>query len=125
MDGAAQRSCEELGEALGDTEAVEHELGDVLFSLVNLARHLHIDPEMSLRQAVDRFSDRFRCMEATGDLNGLTLDELNALWEQAKARRPTGRPAAADRPRCPIPASRRPGDLNGQRVTVDGRRLGN
>jgi tetrapyrrole methylase family protein/MazG family protein len=78
------KELEELSEALGDTEAVEHELGDVLFSLVNLARHLHIDPEMSLRQAVDRFSDRFRAMEATGDLNGFTLDELNALWEQAK-----------------------------------------
>jgi tetrapyrrole methylase family protein/MazG family protein len=74
----------ELGDALGNTEAVEHELGDVLFSLVNLARHLHIDPEMSLRQAVDRFSDRFRSMEATGDLHALTLDELNALWETAK-----------------------------------------
>ncbi|RZV46088.1 MAG: nucleoside triphosphate pyrophosphohydrolase [Acidimicrobiia bacterium] len=75
---------EELSAALGDTEAVEHELGDVLFTLVNLARHLHIDPEMSLRQAVDRFSERFRSMEATGDLHGLTIDELNKLWEQAK-----------------------------------------
>ncbi len=74
----------ELADALGDTGAVEHELGDVLFSLVNLARHLHIDPEMSLRQAVDRFSERFRSMEATGDLHDLSLEELNELWEQAK-----------------------------------------
>jgi len=76
----------ELADALGNTEAVEHELGDVLFSLVNLARHLHIDPEMSLRQAVDRFSDRFRSMEATGDLSGLSLDELNQAWERAKRK---------------------------------------
>lgn len=74
----------ELADALGNTEAVEHELGDVLFSIVNLARHLHIDPEMSLRQAVDRFSARFRAMEASGDLEGLSLDELNELWERAK-----------------------------------------
>jgi tetrapyrrole methylase family protein/MazG family protein len=74
----------ELAEALGDTEQVEHELGDVLFSIVNLARHLHIDPEMSLRQAVDRFAARFRTIEATGDLSDLSLDELNELWEQAK-----------------------------------------
>ncbi len=76
----------ELAEALGDTEAVEHELGDVLFSVVNLARHLHIDPEMSLRQAVDRFADRFRAMEATANLDGLSLDELNELWRQMKSR---------------------------------------
>jgi uncharacterized protein YabN with tetrapyrrole methylase and pyrophosphatase domain len=75
---------EELSAALGDTETVEHELGDVLFSIVNLARHLHIDPEMSLRQAVDRFADRFRAMEASGDLHGRSLAELNELWEQAK-----------------------------------------
>jgi uncharacterized protein YabN with tetrapyrrole methylase and pyrophosphatase domain len=50
---------------------------------------------MSLRQAVDRFADRFRSMEATGDLHGLSLDELNELWEQAKAAngpRPPARP---------------------------------
>jgi tetrapyrrole methylase family protein/MazG family protein len=88
-----RRELDELSDALGDTEAVEHELGDVLFSIVNLARHLHIDPEMSLRQAVDRFADRFRSMEATGDLNNLSLEELNALWEQAKQS-----PAASPRP---------------------------
>ena len=80
-----RRELDELSAAVGDTEAVEHELGDLLFSIVNLARHLHIDPEMSLRQAVDRFADRFRKMEATGDLHGLSLAELNALWERAKA----------------------------------------
>ena len=79
-----RQELDELSDALGDTEAVEHELGDVLFSIVNLARHLHIDPEMSLRQAVDRFADRFRSMEATGDLNGLTPEQLNELWEEAK-----------------------------------------
>ena len=81
-----RQELDELARALGDTEAVEHELGDVLFSVVNLARHLHLDPEMALRQSVDRFSDRFRSMEATGELQGRTLDELNELWEAAKGR---------------------------------------
>jgi tetrapyrrole methylase family protein/MazG family protein len=75
---------DELAEALGDTEAVEHELGDVLFSIVNLARHLHLDPEMALRQSADRFSDRFRAMEESADLQALTLDELNDIWETVK-----------------------------------------
>lgn len=75
---------DELAAALRDNEGVEHELGDVLFTLVNLARHLHIDPEMSLRQAVDRFADRFRRMETTGDLHGKPIDELNRLWAEAK-----------------------------------------
>jgi tetrapyrrole methylase family protein/MazG family protein len=79
-----RRELDELAMALGDTEAVEHELGDVLFSIVNLGRHLHLDPEMALRQAADRFSDRFRAMEEAADLQALTLDQLNDLWESVK-----------------------------------------
>jgi len=79
-----REELDELAAALGDTDAVAHELGDVLFTIVNLARHLHIDPEMSLRQAIDRFALRFRHMESVGDLNGRTAGELDELWEQAK-----------------------------------------
>lgn len=75
----------ELGEVLGDRVEAEHELGDLLFSAVNLARHLHIDPEVALRRAVDRFGRRFRKMEQTGDLGNMSPDELNTLWEAAKA----------------------------------------
>ncbi|MBT8202952.1 MAG: nucleoside triphosphate pyrophosphohydrolase [Acidimicrobiia bacterium] len=76
---------DELAGALENAGAVEHELGDVLFSIANLARHLHVDPEMSLRQSVDRFAARFRAMENMGELSGLPLDELNRRWELAKA----------------------------------------
>ena len=74
----------ELEEALNDRVEAEHELGDLLFSAANLARHLHIDPEVALRRAVDRFGERFRRMEKSKDLAPLSLAELNELWEAAK-----------------------------------------
>ena len=59
-------------------------MGDVLFSVVNLARHLGLDPEIALRQATERFETRFRRMEAEGPLDGLDLDGLNQRWDRAK-----------------------------------------
>ena len=60
------------------------ELGDVLFSVINLARHLGLDGELALRQAIDRFEARFRHMESLGPVDGLSLDQLDQRWEQAK-----------------------------------------
>jgi ATP diphosphatase len=74
----------ELEAVLGDPGQASAELGDVLFSVVNLARHLGLDPEISLRQATDRFETRFRRMESHGALDGLDLDGLNERWDQAK-----------------------------------------
>ena len=74
----------ELDQALGDRVEAEHELGDLLFTVVNLARHLHIDPEIALRRAADRFGGRFRRMEQSGDLALLSPLELDELWEAAK-----------------------------------------
>lgn len=74
----------ELNQVLGDRVEAEHELGDLLFSAVNLARHLHIDPETALRRAADRFGDRFRRMEQSGELSQLSPLELDELWEAAK-----------------------------------------
>lgn len=74
----------ELEEALAGNGDVESELGDILFSIVNLSRHLRVDPEIALRRAVQRFEDRFRRMEAEGPLQGLDLLSLDARWEQAK-----------------------------------------
>ncbi|MGZ5382448.1 MAG: pyrophosphohydrolase domain-containing protein, partial [Acidimicrobiia bacterium] len=74
----------ELNQVLGDRVEAEHELGDLLFSAVNLARHLHIDPETALRRAADRFGDRFRRMEQSGELSRLSPLELDELWEAAK-----------------------------------------
>lgn len=74
----------ELTEALEDPDSREHELGDLLFAVVNLARHIAVDPEVALRRSSIRFTDRFRHMEAAADLEGLTLGQLDQLWEEAK-----------------------------------------
>ena len=63
---------------------MQEELGDVLFTLVNLARHLKVDPELALRGSVDRFTSRFHAMEAMGSLDHLSLAELDERWETAK-----------------------------------------
>jgi len=74
----------ELEEVLTDPARAQQELGDVLFSVVNLARHLGLDPEIALGQATDRFEARFRRMEAEGPLEGLDLEGLNQRWDRAK-----------------------------------------
>lgn len=80
----------ELNQAIASGEAtdIESELGDLLFSLVNIARWLRLDPEQALMRMVDRFVRRFREMEAHSDrpLRELTPEEWNDLWERSKAR---------------------------------------
>ncbi|ANY85846.1 MULTISPECIES: nucleoside triphosphate pyrophosphohydrolase [Pseudomonas] len=85
---------EELDEVLqamadGDADALEDEIGDLLFATVNLARHLKHDPENALRRANRKFERRFRFIEqALRDsgrpIEDCTLDELDALWGEAK-----------------------------------------
>ncbi len=79
-----REELDELEAVLDDPVQAEAELGDVLFSVINLARHLGIDGELALRGAADRFETRFRHMESAGSLDGLTLDELDQRWEEAK-----------------------------------------
>jgi tetrapyrrole methylase family protein/MazG family protein len=79
-----REELEELEAVLGDEARAGSELGDVLFSVINLARHLGLDGELALRQAIDRFEARFRHMESLGPVDGLSLDELDQRWEQAK-----------------------------------------
>jgi tetrapyrrole methylase family protein/MazG family protein len=79
-----REELDELEAVIDDRERAESELGDVLFSVINLARHLGLDGEVALRRAIDRFETRFRSMEATGPVVGVSLDELNERWEQAK-----------------------------------------
>ena len=79
-----QEELAELEAVLDDPAESESELGDVLFSVVNLARHLGVDGEVALRGAIDRFEARFRHMEDAGPLDGLSLDDLNRRWEEAK-----------------------------------------
>jgi MazG family protein len=83
----------ELEEAarLGSEEDVEAELGDLLFSIVNLARHFNIDPEKALRHANAKFERRFRNMENAVQKSGRKLAEesleaLDAAWVDAKRR---------------------------------------
>ena len=82
------RELAELDEALsnGHKEAIEDEFGDVLFTLVNLSRHLKIDPEQALRRATNKFERRFRTMECEQSIPLKSLDEnaLEAAWKQAK-----------------------------------------
>jgi len=79
-----REEIDELEAVLADPAEAESELGDVLFSVINLARHLGIDGELALRGAIDRFETRFRQMESTGPLAGLKMDELDRRWEEAK-----------------------------------------
>lgn len=74
----------------GSQERVNEELGDLLFSVVNLARKLNVDPEECLRSGNAKFSRRFRSIEAALrskelDPSDAGLDELEALWQAAKA----------------------------------------
>jgi nucleoside triphosphate diphosphatase len=82
---------EELAEVEAETDpdAREDEIGDLLFAIVNWARHLGVDPEAALRRANAKFEGRFRAMEAiAGDaFAGLPLEEKDALWERAKVNR--------------------------------------
>ena len=91
VDGALDKVREELEELreARTVEAREAEFGDLLFSLVNVARKLGMNPEDALRAATSRFEARFRIMEqkakAEGqDLKDLPLDELDQYWEAAK-----------------------------------------
>jgi ATP diphosphatase len=84
-DGARAKVIEEIAE-VDEAPSVE-EIGDLLFAVVNWARHLGIDPEAALRSGNAKFERRFRSMEAmTGDdFAKLSLDEMEALWVRAKA----------------------------------------
>ncbi len=77
----------ECDEAMADPLALEMEIGDLLFSVVNWARHLGVEPETALRGANARFSARFAVVEQlSGDqpLTAMSLDQLEALWQRAK-----------------------------------------
>jgi ATP diphosphatase len=83
----------ELAKPDGDgRENVEEEFGDLLFTTVNLARHLKVDAESAVRSANAKFRRRFRAMEqAAGGYDALALltpEQLDALWKSAKLQRP-------------------------------------
>ncbi len=84
-----REEVDELEADIADPARRHHELGDVLFTVVNLARHLDVDPEVALRASADGFARRFRRIEAMADATGTPLGEhsapaLDELWEAAK-----------------------------------------
>ena len=86
-----REECDEVEEALdrGDRADVASEIGDVLFAVANLARHARTDAEAALRQTNAKFERRFRHIEqslaAQGKvLGGASLQEMDALWDEAK-----------------------------------------
>ena len=77
-----------------DEGAVRDELGDLLFAVVNVARHLKVDPEAALREATAKFRRRFMAVEALASERGadvaeLDLAQLDLLWEEVKDGEPT------------------------------------
>ncbi|MDP3457752.1 MAG: nucleoside triphosphate pyrophosphohydrolase [Hyphomonas sp.] len=75
--------------ASGDADAIEDEIGDLLFVVANLARRLSVDPEQALRKANAKFERRFRAMEQASmadqvEFASLTLDEQEAYWQRVK-----------------------------------------
>ena len=95
IDGVMAKVNEEMRELKeasesGDRVRVDEEFGDLLFSLVNFSRFLHVDAEDSLRKTIDKFSSRFQRMErlvkerGKPALESCTLEEMDRLWEEAK-----------------------------------------
>lgn len=98
VDGVLDKLREEEAELRQAIESrdpvrIESEIGDLLFTAVNIARHMQIDAEQALRSMVERFTRRFQWMEAEAARQNRTLESLNAdeweaLWQQAKTANP-------------------------------------
>jgi len=97
VDGLFEKLAEETGELRDElgggaqAERVEEELGDLLFTVVNLARHLRVDPEFALRRTNAKFRQRFAAMEqeagGRAQMEAMSADELEQLWSRAKNAR--------------------------------------
>jgi MazG family protein len=101
--GKVREELVEIERELGGdtTPALAREVGDLLFAMVNLARHVRVDPERELRAASRRFRDRFHHVERRLAERGSTpaeasLAEMDALWEEAKALAATAPSAGGD-----------------------------
>ena len=84
-----QEEIGEVREAIksGSADAMEDEIGDLLFVVANIARHLKIDPEKAVRRTNGKFMSRFKHLEAQAaqsDKENLTLEELETFWQAAK-----------------------------------------
>ena len=96
FEGIKEKLVEELSEIeeelkRGNGEKIEEEVGDLLFMAVNLARFLGVHPEIALRRANEKFEKRFRYIEKRAkemgkNLEKMSLEEMEALWQEAKER---------------------------------------
>ena len=89
--GALNKLEEELGEMKAayeknDRENLKEEIGDVVFTLVNIARKLDIDIVDAVMKTNNKFEDRFRYVEDNCDLGESTLEEMDRLWDEAKKK---------------------------------------
>jgi len=91
--GKVQEELAELEEAMDreDAKAIHHEVGDLLFAIVNLARHLQVEPENALRESNRRFTRRFHYIEEQLELQDIQpqdagLEKLDQLWNTAKKK---------------------------------------
>jgi ATP diphosphatase len=94
VEGVLVKVREELAEIEAERESgavperLAEEVGDLLFSCVNLARHLRVEPEAALRTANIKFEQRFRHMEntlrTTGGVENASLEEMDTAWEAVK-----------------------------------------
>lgn len=89
-----EEELKEFQEALseGQEDMLREELGDILFTLVNLARFIDVDPEDALRRVTNKFAERFRYIEKRlheegKDPHEATLAEMDALWEEGKGEK--------------------------------------
>jgi tetrapyrrole methylase family protein/MazG family protein len=80
VGGVLDKVAEELAELRADHST--EELGDLLFAVVNFARHLDADPEAALRAATDKFRDRFKAMEKLAEERNVAIDDT--LWDEVK-----------------------------------------
>ena len=94
VQAKVMEELDELKEAMEENnqDHIEEEFGDVLFSLVNLARFLNVDPELALERTNRKFMDRFNKMEVLAQENGkslldMNLEEMDALWNFVKSKR--------------------------------------
>ena len=94
LDGVIDKIVEETQELAEvaetqNADAIEDEMGDLLFAVTNLARKLGVDPEVALRRTNDKFTRRFKSVEAGAKTAGkvlpdMSLEEMDALWDAAK-----------------------------------------
>lgn len=106
ISGVWDKLNEEMDElreatAAGNARDIEHEVGDLLFSVVNLARWLKVQPDMALRRANTRFRDRFHLVEKEFkdkalSMKEVSLDDLEASWQRAKSTLSEGVDSAPD-----------------------------